>query len=174
MIKSKQKYTSKNTSINKTKKPRIFNDVKNKSEWRFNTINLDIGGGKYDTLTEALFEEYSIKSYVYDPFNRTEEHNKDVLTKISDTKSDTVTISNVLNVIKEKSERLNLLFNAFHNMKENGTLYITIYEGDSSGIEKIVRSDQFQLNRKTIDYIAELNEVFANVVIKGKLLICRK
>lgn len=174
MIESKQKYTSKNTSINISKTPRIFNEVKQKSQWIKNTINLDLGGGKYDTLTDALFGEYAIESYVYDPFNRNDQHNEKVIEKINNQKSDTVTISNVLNVIQEKSERLNLIANAYRYMKNNGILYITVYEGNSSGQGKVVRSDQFQLNRKTKDYIEEVKEIFPNVVIKGKLLICSK
>ena len=37
-------------------------------------MNLDIGGGKYDSVTE-MYSEHGAENVVYDPFNRSAEHN---------------------------------------------------------------------------------------------------
>ena len=59
--------------------------------------------------------------------------------------SDTVTISNVLNVVKEKAARKEILLNAIDAIKPNGKVYITTYEGDGTGIGKVTKSG-YQLN----------------------------
>lgn len=174
MIKSNQKYTSKNTSINKKNTPSIFREVKSKSKWIKGSTNLDLGGGRYDILTHRLNEEFSIRNLIYDPYNRSKEHNDSILSILKSEKADTSTISNVLNVIKEEKERINLLKNAFFNIKDSGTLYITVYEGNRTGVGKLVRNDQFQLNKKTSEYLDEIKKVFPKVEIKGKLIICKK
>ena len=73
-MKDKQKITSKDTSINKNVYPAVFNRVK---DWEEGTVNLDIGGGKYDTATDYL-ENFGVENLIYDPYNRDEEWNKDV------------------------------------------------------------------------------------------------
>lgn len=174
MIKSKQKYTSQKTSINKTKTPAIFKEVEKKKGWNKGSTNLDLGGGKYDTLSDKLLECYGIENFIYDPFNRSESHNENTLKTINSKSPDTVTISNVLNVIKEKDERLNILRNAYNYMSNNSTLFITVYEGNGSSKGSVVRDDQYQLNLKTKEYKKEISEVFPFVEIKGKLIICKK
>ena len=54
-------------------------------------MNLDYGGGKFDNATEYL-AEMNVTSLVYDPFNRSSDHNKMVLAEIRNNGSaDTVT-----------------------------------------------------------------------------------
>ena len=174
MIKSNQEYSSKNTSINKNKVPKIYKEVEKHHGWTKGSLNLDIGGGKYDTLSDILKKNDDVTNLIYDPFNRSEYHNVNIINHLYESKADTVTISNVLNVIKEKKERINILHNAFNNLKENGVLYITVYEGNCSGIGKNTRKDQFQLNHKSSWYLDEVRTVFPSANIKGKLIFAKK
>jgi len=145
-----QKITSAATSLRQV--PAIFK----KANFSFGT-NLDLGGGKFDEV-QAYFDGqgYECQNLVYDPFNRSEKHNQAVLEKAKWQGCDTVTISNVLNVIKDKEHRLKLLKLA---NEYNCPVYITAYEGDRSGIGKETTKG-YQLNQKLKDYESEIKEVF--------------
>lgn len=163
--KAKQKYTSSETSINSSKVPAVFSKVK----WKSGTTNIDIGGGKFDTAAEYL-EPKGVKNLVYDPYNRSKEHNDKVIAQIGKQKADTATISNVLNVIEEKEARLEVLQNAKRSIKPGGECYVTVYEGNGSGTGKPT-SKGYQLNRKLKDYLPEIREVFPNAKVKGGMIV---
>lgn len=169
MRQSKQEYTSANTSINSIKLPAIFKLVK----FQPNTINLDYGGGKFDNATEYL-KGQNVENLIYDPYNRTREHNDKILETIRQNNgADTCTLSNVLNVVKEKEIRQEILENIKELLKDDGSLYITVYEGTGNADERVTKAG-YQLNRKTKDYIEEIEDVFGNVTQKGKLIIVKK
>lgn len=162
-----QQYTSKDTSINTSKVPAVFKMV----SWIPGTINLDYGGGKADTATEYLAEK-EVTNLIYDPYNRSSEHNRSVIQTIrSNGGADTATCSNVLNVIKEEEARLNVLKNIRKLLKSSGTAYITVYEGKGTGEAKQSQDDAYQLHRKTADYLDEIHKVFPDATRKGKLII---
>ena len=94
-----QEYTSAKTSLKQI--PAGFKIVDKYFTWYQGTVNLDIGGGKYDLMTEAL-KEKGVTNLVYDPYNRSMKHNADVVNTVLRIKGvETVTIFNVLNVIRE-------------------------------------------------------------------------
>ena len=164
-----QEFTSENTSINSNKLPAIFHLV----DFKPGTMNLDYGGGKFDNAIEYL-AEMNVTNLVYDPFNRSADHNKMVLSKIrSNGGADTATCSNVLNVIKEPEARINVLKNIAKLIKSSGTVYITVYEGSGSN-EGAPTKSGYQLNRKTADYLEEIESVFSDVKRRGKLIVCKK
>lgn len=133
---------------------------------------MDYGGGRFDNATEYLKGE-NVENLIYDPYNRTKEHNDKVIEKIRQNNgADTCTLSNVLNVVKEKEIRQEILKNIKELLKDDGTLYITVYEGTGNADEKETKAG-YQLNRKTRDYIEEIEDVFGNVTKKGKLIIAR-
>lgn len=161
-----QEFTSANTSINATKLPVIFNKV----QFDPGTVNLDYGGGKFDNVADYL-SKFDVINLVYDPYNRSSKHNKEVLSMLDNIGgADTATCSNVLNVIKEPEVRLNVLNNIKKLVKPGGTVYITVYEGSGKGNEGETKSG-YQLNRKTAEYLDEIQEVFPNAIRKGKLII---
>jgi SAM-dependent methyltransferase len=163
-----QKISSAKTSINSGKLPAIFRLVK----FDPNTVNLDYGGGKYDNATEYL-KDMNVTNLIYDPYNRTAEHNKATIKTIRDNGgADTATLSNVLNVIAEDDVRLAVLKNIKKLLKPSGSLYVTVYEGDGTGEGKET-SAGYQLNRKTKDYLSEIQQVFPGARAKGKLIISR-
>nr|DAW34219.1 MAG TPA: AdoMet dependent proline di-methyltransferase [Caudoviricetes sp.] len=166
---TEQEYTSANTSINSSKLPAIFKLI-NLSP---NTINLDFGGGRFDNASEYLATK-DVTNLIYDPYNRSSEHNKNVLDTIrKNNGADTATCSNVLNVIKEENARHTVIQNIYNLLKSNGVAYFTVYEGTGKGNEGVTKSG-YQLNRKTVDYVDEIKEVFSNVSRKGKLIIANK
>ena len=106
----KQRFTSKQTSINSTKAPAVYSMKRAVNVMTGKTV-VDIGGGRFDTAAEAA-RVYGAAVSIYDPFNRTPEHNAAVLAG----SYDVAVISNVLNVIDSEA-----------------ALLITVYEGDGSG-----------------------------------------
>lgn len=161
-----QEFTSENTSINSGKLPAIFKMI----HLEPGTINIDYGGGKFDNVAEYL-APMDVINLVYDPYNRTPEHNREVLRTIRKAGgADSATCSNVLNVIKEPEVRRNVLENIRRVVKPEGVVYITVYEGSGRGNEGPTKSG-YQLNRKTADYLDEIKEVFPDAIRKGKLII---
>lgn len=164
-----QEISSAETSINSSKIPTLFHLV----DFKDGSLNLDYGGGKFDNVADYLESEYGATNLVYDPYNRSSEHNKAVLDQVrKNGGADTVTCSNVLNVIKEPSARLAVIRNCKNYLKNGGTAYFTVYVGDSSGVGKIT-SKGYQLNQKTPWYVDEISQVFSNVSRKGQLIIAR-
>lgn len=164
-----QEYTSAATSINSTKLPALFKMV----TFRDGSLNLDYGGGKFDNVASYLMDTYGATNLVYDPYNRTPEHNKSVLDQVrKNGGADTVTCSNVLNVIKEPEARLSVIRNCKNYLKTGGTAYFTVYEGSGTGEGSPTKAG-YQLNKKTDQYVDEISQVFSNVTRKGKLIIAR-
>ena len=164
---TEQEFTSKDTSINSSKLPAIYKLV----NFPKGSVVLDFGGGRYDNGVEYL-NSIGCEGYVYDPYNRTSEHNAEVVKAIrSNGGADIVLNSNVLNVIKEAAARRTVLKNIKKLVKPSGKIYITVYEGNGSGEGKQSKKDSFQLNRKTADYLEEIQEVFPDATRKGKLIV---
>ena len=162
MKKIKQKYRSAKTSINSNKVPAVYNlrkkQLKDKSV-------IDIGGGKYDTAKE-WGKENGTDVNIYDPYNRTEEENEMVLNR---KRYDVSIISNVLNVIFESEIRRELVLLA---VEKSPVVYITVYEGNGSGIGEQSQDDCWQENRKTKEYVEEIQSYVPdmNVTRKGKVI----
>lgn len=164
-----QEYTSAATSINSTKLPALFKMV----TFRDGSLNLDYGGGKFDNVASYLMDTYGATNLVYDPYNRTPDHNKSVLDQVhKNGGADTVTCSNVLNVIKEPGARLSVIRNCKNYLKTGGTAYFTVYEGSGTGEGSPTKAG-YQLNKKTDQYVDEISQVFSNVTRKGKLIIAK-
>lgn len=157
-----QEYTSANTSINSVKVPALFK----KFLWVPNGRNVDIGGGRFETATEYL-NKCGVVNLIYDPYNRSEKHNLNVVMELAINRADTATISNVLNVIKEKDKRLEVLRNAKRWARMT---LITVYEGNKSGIGKASKKGCWQENRRLADYVPEVQEVFTNVEMKKGMI----
>ena len=164
-----QNHTSASTSINSTKVPAVFR----KADFCKGTVNLDLGGGKYDTATEYL-KTKGVENLIYDPYNRSDEHNVKVLGRLALRKADTCTLSNVLNVIDTGAGILRALDLAEYSLKKGGICYITVYEGDRSGIGRETKKDCWQNNMKLGDYYEYVYAVFGNAHILGKMIVAVK
>jgi hypothetical protein len=167
-----QQITSAATSVNML--PRLFSKMPEESDlFQRGSINLDIGGGRFETATDFLHSK-GVHNFVWDPFNRDDDHNSRVWEMIVEPGfADTVTLSNVLNVIRNPAHRIHCLEVAVKALRPWGTCFITVYEGDRSGRGKKT-SKGFQLNRRTERYVFEVREVFAQVdVAKNKIIVAR-
>ena len=160
-----QEFSSAATSINSAKLPAIYNMV----EFRPGDVVVDFGGGKFDNAVNYL-KDKDVTLLVYDPYNRSAEHNTEVLRILKEHGgADAAVNSNVLNVIKEPEAREAVLKNIKKITKRGAPIYITVYEGRGDGAEGPTKSG-YQLNRKTGDYMDEVGSVFSNVKRKGKLI----
>ena len=164
-----QKISSAATSINSNKLPAIYKLV----DFEPGSVNLDFGGGKFDNAINFV-KDKGATLVVYDPYNRSQQHNKEALEIIRSNKgADNIVNSNVLNVIAEPESRLAVIKNIYNLLKTGGNAYFTVYEGDKSGEGRETKAG-YQLNRATNDYLEEIQKVFPNAKRKGKLIIATK
>lgn len=160
-----QEYDSAATSINSNKLPAIYRMV----SFNEGDVVVDFGGGKFDNAVEYIRDKGATLC-VYDPYNRSAEHNREVLRILRENGgADAAVNSNVLNVIKEPEARKNVLENIARITKPGAPIYITVYEGKGNGQEGPTKSG-YQLNRKTADYLEEIQEVFPDATRRGKLI----
>lgn len=166
----KQKYNSANTSVNSKRVPALFRRI----NWYPGMINFDNGGGKFDTATWHL-HILGVKNLVYDPFNRSEEHNNAVLKCVAGKPVHSSTLANVLNVIAEPKVRLGILRRSYDALDHCGVLYVWIYEGDKSGVGRETKRGCWQENRRTKSYTEEILKVFDEVIdIDGNMITAYK
>lgn len=161
-----QEYSSAETSINSSKLPAIYKLISLPA----GSTGVDFGGGKFDNAVEYLRDK-DVTLCVYDPYNRSAEHNKEVLRILRENGgADFAINSNVLNVIKEEDARVAVLRNIKKITKSGAPIYITVYEGSGTGEGKAT-SKGYQLNRKTADYLEDIQQVFPDAKRKGKLIV---
>lgn len=162
----KQQYTSKETSIS------TVNKVYTNMYFAPGSIILDYGGGKYDKNVEYM-QSKGCKVLVYDPYNRTEEHNRAVMEYVKNNSIDYVVCSNVLNVIKEDSvvqEVLTDIHNIQEVNKDKCVVYIKVYEGNKSGIGKQTKKG-YQRNLSTKNYLSLVSKFLPKCIIKKGTII---
>jgi hypothetical protein len=168
-----QAFNSAKTSRNQI--PALFNSPA--FERNKGSRNLDYGGGAFDKGSEYLAQEHGVNSQVYDPFNRSKEHNDFVLKGFKKEPADTATVANVLNVIAEPEARMHVIKQVHQHIKPDGKAYFTVYEGDgkdkNSGNSRMTR-DGWQENRPTHSYVEEIKQVFPDVRLSGKTIIASK
>lgn len=165
IVTGEQEFDSAATSINSNKLPAVYSMV----DFTPGQVVIDFGGGKFDNAVNYL-KDKDVTLLVYDPYNRSSEHNKEVLRLIRENGgADAAINSNVLNVIKEPEARQQVLKNIKKLVKPGAPIYITVYEGTGKGNEGPTKSG-YQLNRKTSDYMDEISKVFSNVNRRGKLI----
>lgn len=160
-----QEFDSAKTSINSSKLPAVYKMISIPK----GSVGVDFGGGSFDNAVEYI-SDLGATLYVYDPYNRSAEHNKEVIEALKENGgADWAINSNVLNVIKEPEAREAVLRNISKITKPNAPIYITVYEGRGDSKEGPTKSG-YQLNRKTQDYLEEIQKVFPDAKRKGKLI----
>jgi hypothetical protein len=169
--------TSANTSINKDRPPAIVKLVEKHGGWQGGNLHLDYGCGKYPEVFAKAIKRFGVHYVGADPFNCSEEHNENTWRAVEENDgADSASLSNVLNVIKAEASRKRTLKRVWYALRLGGRLYITVYEGDRSGRGRKTKKDCWQENRKTADYVREVEKVFGkgNVERKGKLIIAMR
>lgn len=158
--------TSEHTAVNQL--PAVAKLVARRFGWRPYTKHLDIGAGPYDGLGRFL-RARRVEYYPYDTYNRTAAENRIAM----EGRYDTVTLSNLLNVVRSEDIRHELLRLAHKKLLHDGKAYITVYEGDRTGFGGTT-SKGWQENRRTADYLDEIGEVFSGVERFGRLIVAVK
>jgi hypothetical protein len=166
-----QKYTSAKTSIKQV--PAGFKIVDKHFGWQSNTINLDIGGGKYNLMTEKILEKH-VTNLVFDPYNRSITHNINVVNKIFNNDVDTVTIFNVLNVIIERRIQLNVIKIAFSALKVGGMVYVRSTYKNPAKKSGVTKSGTFQHYKTQQEYLEIVKQVFPNAELKYGIIYATK
>lgn len=151
-----QSITSAKTSLKQVAAP--FKKIK----WEQGTKNIDIGGGRFNLASEFM-KQLGAENHVYDPFNRSKEHNEMVAQQAP---YDTGTMFNVLNVIPEEPAQIKALENFKKFVKPGGKVYISVWVGDKTGEGKETKSG-YQHNKKLNDYLPLIQKVFPNVSKKN-------
>lgn len=169
---SKQKYSSAKTALKypdpNNKKPKLFS-LFDKGKLDLGKRNLDIGSGENWKLNYWLRGE-GVDNYMFDPYNLPKGVNDIAMKECSDGQCDTVTISNVLCVIKEKEMRLDVLKIAYNSLKEDGVCYISIYNSGKEG----VTCNGWQNGKAKEWYLPEILDVFNNYEIKYGIILAKK
>jgi hypothetical protein len=166
-----QQYFSEKSSIKQL--PAGFNIVNNYFGWKPDTINFDIGGGRYDIMTKVL-AEVGVSSFIYDPFNRTIWENMTALDNCANGKSDTVTIFNVLNVIQERDVQQQILYQAENALKIGGSVYVRSTYKNPKGVSEETKSGTFQHALSQKDYLVMVKEVFPNALLEHGIIHATK
>ena len=137
------------------------------------TIILDFGCGKYNKNKEEA-EKYGYKWFGYDPYNRSEEENNLTSKLMKLVKPHIIVCSNVLNVLVEMNVMQDVLSQIYDYAAEDTDIYITIYEGDKSGVGKVTTKG-YQRNQKANDYKDYICEFFEiEEKIGSNIFRCRK
>ena len=161
-----QKYSSANTSVNKTSPAAIWRKI-NFAFLKTHAINtvIDYGCGQYGSITYRFCKTKGINFYYpYDPYWLSSEQNKQTMEHLQN--KDTVCIcANVLNVIWEDE----VIKNIVSNITKASIWAVQIYEGNKSGVGKQTKLNCYQRNQRTKDYLHFFNKC-GNIYIKGNII----
>jgi len=166
-----QEYSSAKTSIKQV--PAGFGIVDKHFGWQPHTINLDIGGGKYDLMSEKL-KEKEVDNLIFDPYNRSQKHNDDVLKVCRLFGANTVTIFNVLNVIKEYEMQINVLNLALDTVRDSGMVFVRSTYMNPNKASGVTKSGTFQHYLTMKDYLEITQKVFPNAKLKYGIIYATK
>ena len=164
-----QNFTSANTSINSTKLPKVYQKIP------IEGAILDYGCGKYiDHIKRFLWEN---EAYLlpYDPYNQSVEQNFWTIKQLKRIKEQgeplTIVCSNVLNVIDD-DETVQMIADRIQKWinDTDGTAYITVYEGNRSGVGRQTGKDRYQRNEPLVFY----RKFFRNTEIERQMIVVRK
>lgn len=166
-----QTFSSARTSIRQVSKPyKIHLD---KFGFEKGATILDFGGGRFDDAKNFM-QKYDVKVMVYDPYNRSNEHNRKVISAVMKKTPSYIICANVLNVIKE-NEVVEDVVKKIKRLAGPNTLCIfSVYEGNGTGHGRQTGPDQYQRNQKTDSYVPMIRRYFPNAIKKYGMIYARR
>lgn len=148
-----QTYTSASTSINRNKLPAVYGKA------HFSAKNvLDYGCGAYTEHIRQYVESMNKIYLPYDPYNQSIDEALDTRDKIHLLLANgcpiDIVCSNVLNVIDDEEE-INGIAKTIMDiiMQTGGYGFVTVYEGNRSGVGRATGKDQYQRNEPLKSYL---------------------
>lgn len=163
-----QNYSSKGTSINRTKLPSIYRKLGSKIQGK---RILDYGCGRYVDHIEKYLKTLNCHPYFFDPYNRTGEQNMDCIHRYGLVNQDVVICSNVLNVIDD-DVTVDIIIKTLQAIGKD--VYITVYEGDKSGKGRQTGPDQYQRNEKASAYLERIQKLGYWAELKNGVIHMRR
>lgn len=163
-----QTYTSARTSINSKRLPAVFKKVPLTQDG----FLLDYGCGKHVDHVRSAVTAAGMVYLAYDPYNQSAETNKATMDLVrwasAHDKPITVVCSNVLNVIDDDGT-VRFIADQIETIVERtgGTAYITVYDGDGTGIGRQTGPDQYQRNESLREYL----KYFRDAVMKKGMIV---
>lgn len=124
---------------------------------------LDVGGGKYDFNRNFLKRKKNIDLLIWDPYNRSSSHNKNVHAEVINNKVDAATSMSVLNVIPEPEVRLAHINTLKAALAIGGKAYFKIWSGKSPLQQSYLPSateSSYQANAYADRFLREIEIVF--------------
>lgn len=161
----KQEFDSEGTSRNQ--KAGALSKIK----WKAGEMNLDYGGGKFQKSTIYL-KEQGITNLVYD-IQLSSAHNKEALRLAKG--AITTTCLNVLNVIKEKSIRKEVI----KACKRENTkdIYFSVFPGEKEekgcGVGRETTKGNWQNFMFLEEYLPEVKAIYSSAHIKYNMIIVK-
>ena len=164
-----QTITSASTSINSKKLPAVFR----KAQFTARMV-MDYGCGKYIDHIRDHVQSRHCAYFPYDPYNQSDDENASTATLVCNAMylhiPVDVVCSNVLNVINSEAE----ISRICHHIEEivtttGGTGFVTVYEGDRSGVGHQTGKDSYQRNEVLRDYL----RFFHNATVKNGMIIVK-
>ena len=174
-----QVITSKNTSINSSKLPAVYNKVNwdaLMSQWykEHNGLNplgivLDYGCGRYTQHIQDFVNRQGFYYLGYDPYWNKIDFMLEIeqLSKINGGGVVAIICSNVLNVIPWWAgvKGVDVILKSLAFSYVNKRLFTTVYEGDKSHIGRETKKDCWQWNRPTESYLFSQYQVIRKGII---------
>lgn len=159
-----QTFTSKGTSINRDKLPRVY-----RFPFPAGSVVVDYGCGRYTEHLQRSAVERGWTWYGFDPFNRSAAENGPAIDAMQNGIADYVICSNVLNVIDSDS----VVDDVIKTVSDAARVaaVFTVYEGNGSGIGKQTGPDAYQRNEKRSAYVNRIAAAGYNVTRKGEYII---
>lgn len=161
-----QLYSSKNTSVNTTKLPAIYNKIHWRRYMGHKVVDYGCGQKKTQNLIKKYLSQFDIEYLPYDPYNCTQEENEKAIFELQNGNVSCIICSNVLNVIYEDEivddiiERLNRFTCRYNKyvLSFRCAVYVSVYEGNKTGIGKRSKKDCWQRNEKKESYLKRFND----------------
>jgi hypothetical protein len=143
--------------------------------WYQGTKNFDIGGGKYELMTEELSKK-GVTNLVFDPYNRSLQHNIEACQLALDGVRGvhSVTIFNVLNVIENLSDQLHILEMAKMFLLNGGVLYVRSTYKNPAKVSGYTKSGTFQHYKTQKEYLEIVQKVFPEAKLMYGIIIAHK
>jgi hypothetical protein len=163
-----QKHSSKNTSINTTRVPAVYNKIYWGSYDNYHIFDIGCGQLKTQRMIKGFLNDHGVKNfYPWDPNHKCLSNKIETITAMNNMDTQKVIIcSNVLNVI-DNDKSLNNLIAFICDMSviqepsgiyRMNPVYVTVYEGDKSGIGRETKRDCWQRNEQLIFYLSKFND----------------